>query len=339
MSFGHDVDLAAGKLSHILHGFRGPKINTAGDLGPYLDLDLATLNPAPPPLTNVAVHRSVASPFRSTTTLSWTSTHRILSPAYERRHEKEYRRNLTVWARWLRPDGVRRRDCLVYVHGWLEPGSWVEEALVFPSWVRELDVDVMHVALPFHGRRNPRGALFSGEYFWTADLVRSFEGTRQALHDTRSAVDWLRRQGYRTVGITGISLGGSLTMLLGCLAPLPDYIIPIVAHLRLAEAVENASILWRMKSDLERFGVHEAERRQIFQRLGFDTAEPLLPPSKQLWVEAREDAHIDPDLVREQWNAWGRPPIHWIPGGHMTFPLHLPEITRAMKDFLTRAVW
>jgi pimeloyl-ACP methyl ester carboxylesterase len=280
------------------------------------------------------MHDSLAARWLRTTTLSWESAHRILSPSYRLRHEGEYRSNRTVYARWLRPDGATRRECLVYIHGWLEPGSWVEEALMFPTWTRELDVDVVHIALPFHGKRNPRGALFSGEYFWTADLVRSFEGARQGIHDARSLMGWLRRQGYERVGVTGVSLGGSLAMLLGCLSPLPDYLIPIVAHLRLAEAVEHASILWRLKSDLDRWGIHERERRRIFARVGWDTAKPLLSPERQLWIEAREDAHIDPNLVREQWEEWGRPNIHWLPGGHMTFPLHLAEITRAMKEFM-----
>jgi hypothetical protein len=334
MGFGHEVDLIAGGLSRILHGLRGPRENTVLGLSPYFDKAIGELNPEPPPLESVRVHESVVSRLLRTTTLSWPSRHPILSEAYARRHASQYAANHTAWARWLRPDGTRRRTCLVYIHGWLEPGSWVEEAFVFPRWLRELEVDVVHVSLPFHGRRNPPGALFSGEYYWTADLVRSFEGIRQALWDARSIVGWLRRQGYERVGASGISLGGSLAMLLGCLVPTPDFIIPIVCHLMLAEAVEHASILWRMKRDLERWGVHEEERRTIFRRMGFDHAAPILSPDRQLWVEAREDAHIDPRLVSQQWETWGRPHIHWIDGGHMTFPTHLGEITARMRSFL-----
>lgn len=330
------ADYVAGKLSHLLHGLRGPKENTLSHLGPYLDLELRTLCPEPPPLRDMDVqkHRGMSRRLLRTTTLSWESAYRPLTTVYRDRHELLYDVNRTAWARWLRPDKKQRRGCLVYVHGWLEPGSWVEEAFVFPRWARELDVDIVHVSLPFHGRRNPRGALFSGEYFWTADLVRSVEGIRQAICDTRSIMGYLRRAGYEHVGVTGISLGGSIVMLLACLTPLPDYIVPIVAHLELGDAVEDAEILWRTKQDLERWGVHEAERRRLFSRLGFDRARPLLPPERQLWIEAEKDGHIDPALVRKQWEAWQRPGIHWIPGGHMTFPLHLPEITREMGTLI-----
>lgn len=334
MGIGHSADIVAGHLSRILHGVRGPRENTLADLPLYFDLEPLEFFPTPPPIRHIREETSLAARWHHTTTLSWKSTHEILCPAYRHKHEGEYASNKTVWARWIRPDGRRRRDCLVYVHGWLEPGSWVEELFVFPQWTRELGVDVLHVSLPFHGPRNPRGALFSGEYFWTADLVRSFEGIRQAIFDIRGAIEWLRRQGYVRVGATGISLGGSLAMLLACLPPTPDYVIPIVGHLMLGEAVEHATILWRMKRDLERWGLDERGRRNAFERIGFERYRPVLSPNHQLWVEAEEDAHIDPKLVRTQWEAWGRPNVHWITGGHMTFPLHMDEITEAMRCFM-----
>ena len=336
MGRGHLVDRIAGQLSHVLHGLRGPKENTIADFQQYLDLPLGELFPPPPAGPAPAVRQSWLDRRRRTTTLSWQSSHTTLSTEYRRRHEKEYRRNLTAWARWVRPDGVQRKNCLVYVHGWLEPGSWVEEYFMFPGWGRELGVDLVHVALPFHGVRNPRTSLFSGEYFWTADLVRSVENIRQAVCDARTLIEWLRTQGYESVGTLGISFGGSIAMLLACLTPPPDFVIAIAAHLAIGEASESAEILWRTKRDLDRWGVNEAQRRDIWARLGIDDARPALAPDRQLWIEAREDAHIDPALVRAQWEAWGRPNLHWIPGGHMTFPLHMGEITRSMGDFMRR---
>jgi hypothetical protein len=334
MTRGHVVDRIAGQLSHALHGLRGPKENTVQDLEQYLDRPLVDLFPAPPPPSGFRSEDTWYDRRRRTTTLSWKSSHVTLSSEYRLRHEHQYRRNLTAWARWVRPDGVRRKKCLVYVHGWLEPGSWIEEYFMFPGWGRELDVDLVHVALPFHGVRNPRTSLFSGEYFWTGDLVRSVESIRQAVCDARTLVQWMRGQGYESVGALGISFGGSIAMLLACLPPVPDYVIAIAAHLAIGEASESAEILWRAKRDLERWGVHEPERRRIWQRLGIDTAQPVLPPDRQLWIEAREDAHIDPALVRKQWEEWSHPNLHWIPGGHMTFPLHMADITRAMAAFV-----
>jgi len=235
--------------------------------------------------------------------------------------------------RWVRPEGKRRRAALLYVHGWLEPGSWAEETTLFRKWGRELGVDLAHVALPFHGPRKPKSALFSGEFFWTADLVRTVEAVRQAVYDVRSALAWLRAQGYEQVGVTGISLGGAITMLVGCLESPPDYIAPIVSHLQLGDAVEVAPILFRMKKDLEAWGYDQSARRELFRRIGWHAYRPTLPPERQLWIAARDDVYIGADETAIQWESWGQPPILWIEGGHMTFPLHMSAITSRIAKF------
>jgi pimeloyl-ACP methyl ester carboxylesterase len=241
-------------------------------------------------------------------TLTWHSQHVPLCPHYRARHAGEYARNQTVTARWVHPGAGPRRRAIIYVHGWLEPGPWVEEAVLLPKLYDTLAADVLHVQLPFHGARNPKSALFHGEFFWSADLVRSVEAVRQSCIDARTLLAWLRAQGYTEVGVTGISLGGSITMVLACLAPTPDYIVPIVSHLQLAEAVEEAPILWRMKADLESFGVDKARRQEIFRRLGLGSLKPILPPERQLWIMARDDVYIAAPLVETRCGSSPPPP-------------------------------
>ncbi len=333
MGYGRSADRVVGTMSRLLH-LRGAKLNTIGYLHRYLDLPPAQLFPPPPPIRDLRLRRTLFDRVVKTSTLTWTSTHEVSCPRYKKRHLEEYKKNLVAHARWIRPAGSQRETALIYVHGWLEPGSWAEEATLFRKWARELDIDIVHVALPFHGSRKPRDALFSGEFFWTADLVRSMEGVRQAVCDTRSLMAWLREQGYSKVGITGISLGGAITMLLACLEPVPDFIIPIIAHLQLDEAVEQAPILWRMKQDLENWGIDAEQRRELFRRIGLSSYRPVLTPKRQLWIQAREDVYIDAKLAEAQWEEWGKPYIHWIDGGHMTFPLHVDEMTRRIDSFL-----
>jgi pimeloyl-ACP methyl ester carboxylesterase len=332
MGYGAIVDAVIGSASRLLH-VRSTDTDTSGDLGPYLDVPIEEFFPRPERLPDIERH-SPPIPLvrRVIETLSWKSGHEPLSASYRARHLGPYRQNLTAYARWMHKRHFRRRSILVYVHGWLEPGSWVEEATLLPMWYRALGVDVAHVQLPFHGRRSPKGQLFHGEWFWTADLVRSLEGVRQAVLDVRSLVAWFRHIGYEEVGVTGLSLGGCIAMLTACVEPLPDYVVPMIAHLELTDAIEEAPILWRMKSDLERFGIDEKKRREIFSRLQLAKAMPKLALDRQLWVAAREDGYLKASLVEQQWQRWGRPPILWVPGGHMTFPMGVKPSIERMKS-------
>lgn len=332
MGYGERVDAVVGKLSRFLH-LRRTNIDTSHELTPYFGLSLEELLPRPVQLPDV---RRVRPRFGlgsvCTETLSWRSVHEPLSDAYKRRHQTDYAANTTAYARWVHQKAHRRKSLLLYVHGWLEPGSWVEEATLMPLWYKELGVDVAHVQLPFHGRRSTSGQLFHGEWFWTADLVRSLEAVRQAVFDVRSIMAWFRNLGYEEVGISGLSLGGCITMLTACVDPLPDYVVPMIAHLELTDAIEEAPILWRMKDDLARFGIDSAHRREIFTRVSLSQATPLLPNEKQLWVAAREDGYLKAELVEQQWKRWNQPPILWIPGGHMTFPIAVADIVKRMKS-------
>ena len=206
--------------------------------------------------------------------------------------------------------------------------------MLLPRLYDALDVDVLHVQLPFHGSRNPKSALFHGEFFWSADLVRSFEAVRQSCIDARTLVAWLRARATTEVGVTGISLGGSITMVLACVDPTPDYIVPIVSHLHLAEAVEDAPILWRMKADLERFGV------------GPRAAQGDLPAARARDADAEAPARaaaVDHGAGRRVHRGAARRsavgtrgasrPSSGSRGGHMTFPLSLGRIVERTREF------
>jgi dienelactone hydrolase len=333
VSLARGVDRMVGGLSRLLH-VRRAQINTVDDLGPYLDAPRSAMFPTPVvprDLLRGRAHKARGSE-RVVERLEWYSPHVPLCPHYRARHAGEYACNQRASARWTHPASGRRERALVYVHAWLEPAPW--QALFLPRLYEALGVDVLHLQLPFHGTRNPQSALFHGEFFWTADLVRSIEAVRQSCLDARTLVEWLHAQGYEEVGVTGISVGASVAMVLACLDPLPAYIVPIVGHLQLADAIEDAPIFWRMKGDLERFGVDRRRRREIFERLGLTRLEPRLPPERQLWIMAKNDAYIPSSLVEQQWKAWREPPIEWLPGGHMTFGLSLQRIVERMRDFI-----
>ena len=159
MGYGKKIDETIGALSRFMH-LRAARHNTVSDMGHYLDQQKQVLFPPTPSLYNPKIQRTMLDRLLNASTVSWISTHEVLCPRYRKRHHKNYKKNLTAWARWIRPDGAIRKDALIYVHGWLEPGSWAEEASLFRHWLRHLDVDIIHITLPFHGHRKPLTSIF-----------------------------------------------------------------------------------------------------------------------------------------------------------------------------------
>jgi hypothetical protein len=53
-----------------------------------------------------------------------------------------------------------------------------------------------------------------------------------------------------------------------------------------------------------------------------------------LMINARRDAVIPRQATLDFWEASGRPPIAWLPGGHVSIWLWYPVICRKINRFL-----
>lgn len=294
-----------------------PCPNTLDEAPAYEGRPLEELFPAPPRVPAVAFRRRWLGARLLCEDLQFESLHEPLAPRFRERHFDEYPSNRFVYARWLRHVGGPRRPTMIYLHGWMQFEAWLEEATLMPAMARRLGVDVIHMQLPYHGRRKPPGSLFHGEYFWTADVVRTMEAIRQSVLDARSLLSWLESQGCGPVGVAGISLGGALTEALICLEPRLAFAYPFVAHMDLAGALAEAPILRRMRRELRGFGWGPEELEGFMRRAGWEDMRPAIPLERILIIAAKYDVYLTPERVETMWKSWGEPPIYWFPGGHI----------------------
>jgi hypothetical protein len=241
-----------------------------------------------------------------------------------------------VYARRIRPATAGRRPRLLYLHGYLQPETVVEELALLTTMALVLNVEVIQMQPPYHGRRAPRASRFSGEFYWTADLVRSFEALRQTLLDARTLLGWLLARDARPVGVAGLSLGGALTSSLACLDERFAFAVPLVAHMDLAALVSDAPVLTKMRHDLRAFGWRKRQFDDFIRGVGWYGLRPKLPADRVLMLAASEDRFFAPRLVRRLWRRWGKPAIRWYPTSHMGFLTHLPEVLGVMREFVDR---
>jgi|ERR1041384_1171642 hypothetical protein len=73
-------------------------------------------------------------------------------------------------------------------------------------------IAALRLSLPYHDRRMLPG-FDRADYMVSANLGRTLQANRQAVLDTRAAIDWLSKRGYDRIGIVGTSLGSCIGFL------------------------------------------------------------------------------------------------------------------------------
>ncbi len=331
-------DVVIGALSTFMLRAANPVANTLGDLGTYVGRATEEMFPAPRVTPHVTVTSRWRVPGLVSEDLVFDSLHAPLEPKFRRRYEEQYPETHVVYARRIRPASARTRPRLLYLHGYMQPETYIEELTLLTSLAVRLDVEVIQMQPPYHGRRAPGASRFSGEFFWTADLVRSVEALRQTLLDARTLLRWLQEQDDRPVGLSGLSLGGALTLSLACIEDGFAFAIPLVAHMDLAALVADAPVLSRMRQDLKAFGWGRKEFGAFVKQIGWTRLQPKLAPDRVLLIAASHDRFFDPKVVEHLWERWGRPDIRWYPASHMGFLPYLPRALRVMRRFVDASV-
>ena len=99
-------------------------------------------------------------------------------------------------------------------------------------------MSALRVTLPYHERRMPP-ELDRADYLVAPNVGQTLQSLRQSVVDTRSAVRWLKQQGYEKVGIIGTSIGScvgffafvhDLAIDAGCFNHVSGYVADVVWH-------------------------------------------------------------------------------------------------------------
>ena len=116
------------------------------------------------------------------------------------------------------------------VHGqWfparIKPGARRVAVIVLPHWnasvtqhnalctgLAKLGISTLRLSLPYHDYRMP-AELKRADFAVSSNVARTIDATRQAVIDTRSAVDWLTAERFERIGIVGTSLGSCYAFL------------------------------------------------------------------------------------------------------------------------------
>ncbi len=276
--------------------------------GLYIRRDLPSF-PIFRPLEGVCEDLSFLSPFETVNPALRASYHR---------HWANRAAHARIWRHNRGP-----RPTVIAIHGFGADPYWLNEWLFAIRWFYEqLGCDVMLFTLPFHGPRQTRFSLFSGQGFFSGGLAHLNEAFAQAVHDFRVFFNWLHtEQGVERIGVTGISLGGYTAALLAAVEPRLQFALPHVPVVSLADlALEWTPLDWMIQPTLAGLQRDVQDLRRYLAPHCPLTYRPAIPMERLMIVGGVGDRLAPPRQTRLLWDHWERCRLHWFPGSHI---LHL----------------
>ncbi len=240
--------------------------------------------------------------------LTWTSG--IETPSKE---------NNTVYAKYFPHESNRKSAVLVLPHWNAKPGTYFDLCRMF----NRVGLSALRMTLPYHEERRPP-EINRADYLVAPNVGRTLQSLRQAVVDTRSAVQWLKQKGFEKIGIVGTSIGSCV----GFFAFTHD--------MQIDTAVFNhvsgypADVVWH---GLSTYHVKESigdnltldELREYWlpiSPMAYMDRLAQLPPRPQRYIYTLYDLSFPVDLSRDTINALRRHKIKHsktvIPCGHYT---------------------
>lgn len=110
--------------------------------------------------------------------------------------------NNTVYAQYF-PHKTNKKAAVVVLPHWnAKAGTYFDLCKIF----NRVGLSALRLTLPYHEERKPP-EIERADYLVAPNVGRTLQSLRQAVVDTRSAVRWLKQEGYEKIGLIGTSIG------------------------------------------------------------------------------------------------------------------------------------
>jgi len=240
--------------------------------------------------------------------LSWTSGIYTTSPE-----------NNTASAKYFPNKKGNKTAVLVLPHWNAKEGTYFDLCKIF----NKIGMSALRLTLPYHEERMPP-ELERADYLVAPNVGRTLQSLRQSVVDTRSAVRWLKEQGYEKVGIVGTSIGSCV----GFFAFAHDLQIDVGVfnHVSgyVADVVWNGLSTYHVKEGLQdNVGLDELREYWLpISPMAYMDRLASLPPRPQRYIYTLYDLTFPIDLSRDMMDAIRKTGVKHdeavIPCGHYT---------------------
>ncbi len=271
---------------------------------------------SPPPIKDMKMELLEEGKDYELYLLSWKSLYEPVNPEFWKLY-KNYKENWTAYAVYIKHK--KPVECaMAIVHGWTGGDVTKKYNIRHNGLWRmfRLGFDVALLQQPYHGLREPKDSLFSGELFISAEVSRLNEAMCQAVTDLRSLVHWLRRD-HKLVGIRGGSLGGVVTLATAVAEPKLDFAIALVPPSSWADIGTENKLVPYVIQGIWNSGIGLDEAKEVLYPASPANYQPAIPKEDILIIAGMGDNFVPPLQPILVWERWGKPQIYWYPGGHI----------------------
>ena len=198
--------------------------------------------------------------------------------------------------------------------------------------LKEFGIGSIVLENPYYGSRRPkdqdRSYLRSVSDLWAMGLA--------VVSETRALLEWLKEQGFRNLGVCGVSMGGAMVSQAAALTPYPLAVCACIAP-HCATPVFLEGVLSKYV-DWEALG--EGGRERLGKQLdGSDLRLFPQPPRPDcaIWLGAKNDAYVDPTSSMLTAEAWPGSKMKWLKAGHVSTTIfHRNQYIRGIQDGFRR---
>ncbi|MFZ5988670.1 MAG: alpha/beta hydrolase [Bacillota bacterium] len=223
---------------------------------------------------------------------------------------------------------------VLFLHGLYDDNMYNYAFLI--RLLNELKFNVFFMVSPYHFNRKPEASYFSGEYFISADLVRSRNAFKQALYDIEASFELISYCNDLPKLLVGFSMGGCISLRYHILRNrfIGTFLInPVTDLLRL---IWDNPLLTTVKSDLERCGYGKEEVDHVFKEL--DPCENLNSDFNVDNIAAVYSLY-DQIIGQEKYKVFiekvGFKNLLAYNAGHLNI-LRVPKLSRDIYDFFVK---
>lgn len=227
--------------------------------------------------------------------------------------------NNTVRAKYFPAENDKKSAVLVLPHWNAKKGTYFDLCKIF----NKFGMSALRLTLPYHEKRMPP-ELERADYLVAPNVGRTLQSLRQSVVDTRSAVRWLKEQGYEKVGIVGTSIGSCV----GFFAFTHDLQIDagVFNHVSgyVADVVWNGLSTYHVKEGLQdHVGLDELREYWLpISPMAYMDRLKSLSPRPQRYIYTLYDLTFPIDLSRDMMEAIRKTGVKHdevaIPCGHYT---------------------